>query len=477
MAITLNNNLATMKVGEYVWCKYTASSGVVGVFSEFATKTDADVVGQEIPVTSTATPNGYFRFIMVEDWNGKNRLVADRNIQHSISWDTLNTSGIASGSGLPLTSISEEPTSENGFSRKSYAVRLLTGGITSNDKDNEWDNYIVGSDLSGVIVSGDNAVWNWSGIASATSTTANNKSNERVVRGRDTIDKWTSTLTNYSSTSYTAFRPVLEEYISEKVNLNKTLILHNNEYKRWSESQDSTLTISTINAIPIMTSNNTPSGEAIGLADSTSSDAWNAFDGIDTTWFTSDTIGSGKLAYKFNSPKIISKYAITIRNDTSWGVPTSPKDWTFEGSNDGVQWTVLDTRVNESIPLRVSVEFNFINTNSFNIYRINVSKTTDLTRVLSIGELAMYEVTSFTPKTPSSWRTVSTTLPTINQFIDEGMDSLTPLLDRKVQQLEAQEMTLDSTFNGTSESKLFRKKIDLNKYFDLKTIITETRNS
>lgn len=92
-----------MEVGDYFWCKYTANPGKVGVFSDVATKTDSDVINQLIPTTSSTTPDGYFRFIMVDNWNGKKMLVADRNIQHTISWDTLNAAGIASGSGINIS--------------------------------------------------------------------------------------------------------------------------------------------------------------------------------------------------------------------------------------------------------------------------------------------------------------------------------------------------------------------------------------
>lgn len=42
-------------------------------------------------------------FICVDrDYLGRWKLIADRNIQHSISWDTLNSAGVANGSGLPI---------------------------------------------------------------------------------------------------------------------------------------------------------------------------------------------------------------------------------------------------------------------------------------------------------------------------------------------------------------------------------------
>lgn len=468
MTITLNNNLSTMKVGEYIWCKYTASSGVVGTFSEFATKTDAEVVGQEIPVASTATPNGYFRFIMVEDWNGKKRLVADRNIQHSISWDTLNTSGIASGSGLPLISLSEEPTVENGFNRKKYSVRLLTGGINNTDADNEWDRYIVNSNLGGAITSGDNTVWNWNvtGVYSWTSTTENSVSSVNRVRrgGQDDINKWNSAASSYTGT-FGGFRPILEEYVSEFAELNKTLILHNDEYKNLKTKN--TVSNDTLNAIPTMTSNTSPSGIVSASSETVGYEAWRLFDADEVSHWRN---GSGTtfphfIQYRFNEKKYIVEYSIKISSSTDY----YPVMWKFEASNDGSTWITLDSQT--GITNWSSLEeksFSISNSNLYEYYRLNIIDGTATQRISSVS-MKEKKVTQ-----EVEWQTVSSTLPTVNQFVDEGMDSLTPVLNRAVQNLNPQEMTLDSTFVG--EGKVYRKKVDLNRYFDLRTISTETRN-
>ncbi len=97
MARTQRTDPALMQIGDYIPCRYTApTSGVVGSFSELGTTT-----APLIPVASSATPDGSFNFIYVgDDFKRRKILIADRNIQHSISWDTLNTAGIASGSGL-----------------------------------------------------------------------------------------------------------------------------------------------------------------------------------------------------------------------------------------------------------------------------------------------------------------------------------------------------------------------------------------
>lgn len=97
-----------------------------------------------------------------------------------------------------------------------YLVRLMTGGIASTDKGNEWDKYIVSSDLGGSIVAGDNLVWNWSGVYTGTSTTQNGNSANRIARGSTALST-TSPIGTNSSTANATFRPLLEINISETV--------------------------------------------------------------------------------------------------------------------------------------------------------------------------------------------------------------------------------------------------------------------
>lgn len=88
----LRTDLQDMKIGDYIACKYVAASGAAGEFSDLGGTVDT-----EIPVTGTATPNGYFYFIKVD----KGLLVADRVVQHSISWYVLNAAGYIEGRDIP----------------------------------------------------------------------------------------------------------------------------------------------------------------------------------------------------------------------------------------------------------------------------------------------------------------------------------------------------------------------------------------
>jgi hypothetical protein len=84
----LRANVKEMKTGDYIVCKYVASSGAVGTFSELGIST-----ATEIPVAGSATPNGSFYLVKVD----KGLLISDRNVQHSISWDILNAGRFIQG--------------------------------------------------------------------------------------------------------------------------------------------------------------------------------------------------------------------------------------------------------------------------------------------------------------------------------------------------------------------------------------------
>lgn len=82
--------LQDMNIGDIISCRYTAAtSGKVGYFSEFGA-CEANFID---PQVSSATPDGKFYFVKVSD----DKLIADRNVQHSITWSELNSSNIIDG--------------------------------------------------------------------------------------------------------------------------------------------------------------------------------------------------------------------------------------------------------------------------------------------------------------------------------------------------------------------------------------------
>ena len=145
----------------------------------------------------------------------------------------------------------------------------------------------------------------------------------------------------------------------------------------------------TTNAIPIMTSFTTPEGFAFGSSyRAGGEEPWRVFDGTAGQWVSS-TNNIGSVGYQFPTAKNIKRYAI---RGTS--VSNNPARWTFEGSNDGTAYTILDT-VTSSIALDASYISTLLpNTSSFTFYRLNVSAVTTAGQAVALREVEMTESTS-----------------------------------------------------------------------------------
>lgn len=110
-------------------------------------------------------------------------------------------------------------------------IRLMTGGTSETDKNNDWDKYIVQSDLGGTITPGDNAIWNWNvtNLRSWTSTPYTDGV-KRIMRGNGTSGSAPAGISAYWPTDSTlsdaarGFRPVAEITIVEPVTTERFLI-------------------------------------------------------------------------------------------------------------------------------------------------------------------------------------------------------------------------------------------------------------
>ncbi|MDA8990931.1 discoidin domain-containing protein, partial [Opitutales bacterium] len=127
----------------------------------------------------------------------------------------------------------------------------------------------------------------------------------------------------------------------------------------------------------------------------------NAFDGIHDvgSWHTSQNNRTGVLTVQMPEGFIISKYEIYRRVFSSFSThddSLSPKNWTFEGSNDGTNWTTLDTQINQTFASGVMGEASkksysiTNNSTAYSYFRINVTANGGGSYLI-IGELKLYE--------------------------------------------------------------------------------------
>ncbi|MFJ3387485.1 discoidin domain-containing protein [Lysinibacillus sp. NPDC086135] len=264
---------------------------------------------------------------------------------------------------------------------------------------------------------------------------------------------------------YTGFSEVKLGY--EKKPENKTLILHDGEYKKFNGYIPSIPpSVSSKTIIPAMTSNTSPTGEA--FSNKNSGSAFRLFDGNHSSAYPmSYRQQDAIIGYNFMKEVKIVKYGIICAK--YYGLSA----WKFEGSSDGVNWTTLDSQTGQSWNEGGEKIYTIASSNYYERYRINFSKTQNYEST-SFYELKMYEYIEEIPSIPYYWSTVSSTLPNSKEFLEKGMDNLSPLFDRTLTTLNTMEMTNKSEILDVDEiGKVFSKTIDLKKYFDIRKIRTE----
>ncbi|PYE51669.1 discoidin domain-containing protein [Paenibacillus barcinonensis] len=140
-----------------------------------------------------------------------------------------------------------------------------------------------------------------------------------------------------------------------------------------------------LSLIPIMTSNTAPLG--VASASSVSSASYSAFYAFvpdNGNWLSSTT--TGWIRYQFPTATAINKYSLMHWTAALNGMP---KSWTFEGSNDGTNWNILDTRTNQdNWQTKEERVYSFSNVTQYLNYRVNCSLNNGGAN-LSIGYLAM----------------------------------------------------------------------------------------
>ena len=144
-------------------------------------------------------------------------------------------------------------------------------------------------------------------------------------------------------------------------------------------------------ATPVMTTDSSPSGIASASSINGSNVAYLAFDQSPTsTWLSANGAATGWLRYQFPTAKVIRRYSMISVGAAN----NNPRNWTFEGSNDGGTWTVLHTvALGSGIAQNAWYDSGSIgNTTAYLYYRINVSLVG--ASPFYISELQMSESTS-----------------------------------------------------------------------------------
>lgn len=247
---------------------------------------------------------------------------------------------------------------------------------------------------------------------------------------------------------------------------NKTLILSNDEYKKFNYKTDEILTYEKI--VMNLTSNSSNGYEVSGTTALTSAPLFHVFDGNNGTHFRSNSGTTADIILKLPTKKRIGKFILTPY------ASSYPVKYGLYASNDGVIWTTLKEG-NFNSTGTYEREQILDNKNEYIYYKFSALSNSGGSYVY-IYEIEYFKTIVEENAIPAHWSTVSTALPTSTQFLEQGMDNLSPLLDRKVTTFEPMPMINKSEILGVSEKgKVFSKTIDLKKYFDLKQIKVQVK--
>lgn len=111
-------------------------------------------------------------------------------------------------------------------------------------------------------------------------------------------------------------------------------------------------------------------GGTATATDATNGAAANAFDNtLGTYWGPSGTTGIIRYNFGTGITHCIRRYRVYGAE----GYTYMPKDWTFQGSNDGTNFTTLDTQTSQSWASAAWKTYDITNTTAYRYYQLNIS--------------------------------------------------------------------------------------------------------
>jgi len=136
-----------------------------------------------------------------------------------------------------------------------------------------------------------------------------------------------------------------------------------------------------------MTGASAPSGDVTSSAENSGELNWHAFDRDAATYWNANDGGVASLTYHFDSTKTIASYSIQNR---SGGTNGHPENWTIQGSNNGSDFTTLDTQTGQDFSASTILYYTFKNATAYSYYRLNVTES-QADEGPIVAEWAMYE--------------------------------------------------------------------------------------
>ncbi len=105
-----------------------------------------------------------------------------------------------------------------------------------------------------------------------------------------------------------------------------------------------------------------------------------------TEWFYGGV--TGWLQYDLGRTEVVQRYTVANSFDK---IERDPKDWQFQGSNDGVSWTTLDTQSNQMFVWRyVMKTYEVASPAAYRYYRLNITANNGDGAFIALGEFGLF---------------------------------------------------------------------------------------
>lgn len=171
------------------------------------------------------------------------------------------------------------------------------------------------------------------------------------------------------------------------------------------------------------------------------------------------------LVYEFKEPTLVNGLTVVAGHDNKGGYNSAgraPKSWTFEGSNDGKDWTILDTQTSETGWSNGEERYYFFtNGEAYKYYKYNCTALNGGTDYLQLWELEFYQNIGFKNVAitcdDSSTFTISGMLSNgiagdVYTIVNDGVTSATNLIQTAVEE----DSSFSSAISNLEDNKTYQ---------------------
>lgn len=288
---------------------------------------------------------------------------------------------------------------------------------------------------------------------------------------------WESTGSDYNVKGTAAFKKedltyaIPDGYKAFEEEPDKSLILHNDEYKKFIPTQEA---IPGNNLIPVMTGETTPAPYAI--SSSTAYGGYVARYAVDRIFNGSSRwIASGVapqwLKIDLGSPQVAFTYQLA-----SGHMEQRVVSWILRGNNNNVDWVDLHAVNDYLTNIDAYSNFTIPTPGSYRYYMVYMTKALVNGADGGLPSLSGFTLlTEHTDKIPGQWKVISSH-PTTQQFIEQGMDNAMTVFDRKLTTFDPIAMIENNeVLEAGQEGKVFSQTINLKRLMDIRSIKMEVK--